>query len=312
MERQQGVDGAAKPGQDTITLDPSFLHRPRNRPTQEPMTASIEFALNHIVAPQLGAVEFFALARRLGLDKVEIRNDLAGVPISDGTPALATRREAQGQGVEILTINALQRFNEWTGRREAEARELARYAKECGAKALVLVPVNDPLFQPQDAVRLERLRVSLRGLRPILVEHGLRGFIEPLGFAISSLRSKREAVEAIDAVGGAETFLLVHDSFHHHLAGEATLFPERTGLAHISGVVDRALTLARLRDEHRVLVDEDDLLGNVAQIKALRAGGYAGVFSFEPFAASVQRAPDLGARLAASMSFISKRIEHER
>ena len=51
------------------------------------MSTSIEFALNHIAAPSLPADRFFALARELGLTKVEIRNDLAGVPMADGTPA---------------------------------------------------------------------------------------------------------------------------------------------------------------------------------------------------------------------------------
>ena len=42
-----------------------------------------------------------------------------------------------------------------------------------------------------------------------------------------------------------------------------------------------------MRDPHRVLVDRDDRLGNIAQMRALLAGGYAGPFSFEPFALSV-------------------------
>jgi 2-keto-myo-inositol isomerase len=272
------------------------------------MPTVIEFALNHIAAPSLGAARFFALAGELGLTKVEIRNDLAGVPLADGTPAREVRQAAQAQGVTILTINALQRFNEWSDRREAEARELARYAKACGARALVLVPVNDASFRPGDEKRLEGLREALRHLKPILVENGLKGFVEPLGFVISSLRSKREALDAIDASGGESVFLLVHDTFHHHLAGEAALFPERTGLCHISGVTERGLALTSLQDAHRVLVDEADILGNVAQIEALRAGGYRGVFSFEPFAESVQRASDLKAKLEASMGFIGRAI----
>jgi 2-keto-myo-inositol isomerase len=277
------------------------------------MSTSIEFALNHIAAPKLGsgragAERFFVLARELGLTKVEIRNDLAGVPMADGTPAQEVKQAAQTQGVTILTINALQRFNEWNKQREAEAHELARYAKACGAKALVLVPVNDASFRPADEKRLEGLRDAMRHLKPLLGENGLKGFVEPLGFAISSLRSKREAIDAIDAVGGESVFLLVHDTFHHHLAGKAELFPERTGLSHISGVTERGLALTSLQDAHRVLVDEADILGNVAQIKALRAGGYRGVFSFEPFAESVQRASDLKARLEASMGFIAREI----
>jgi 2-keto-myo-inositol isomerase len=272
------------------------------------MTISIEFALNHIAAPRLGCAEFFGLARKLGLGKVEIRNDLANVPILDGTKAETVRREAQAKGVKILSINALQRFNEWTKGREAEARELARYAKHCGAQALVLVPVNDASFRPGDQARLAGLRESLKNLLPILKARSLKGFVEPLGFAICSLRSKQEAIAAIDDVGGGDVFALVHDTFHHHLAGEASMFPQRTGLVHISGVDDRQLAVADMRDAHRVLVDGADVLGNLAQIEALRQGGYRGVFSFEPFAESVQQAQDIGAELAASMRFITERV----
>lgn len=37
---------------------------------------SIRFALNHMAAPSLAIGDFFALARSLGIDAVEIRNDL--------------------------------------------------------------------------------------------------------------------------------------------------------------------------------------------------------------------------------------------
>jgi 2-keto-myo-inositol isomerase len=268
---------------------------------------TIEFALNHMTAPRLRCAEFFALARELSLDKVEIRNDLSGVEIMDGTPARTVRQEAEASGIHILTINALQRFNAWSERRAAEARELARYARDCGAKALVLVPVNDASFRPDHQARLAGLRQALQGLMPILETTGLMGFVEPLGFGICSLRSKREAIDAIDEIGGGAVFRLVHDTFHHHLAGEAEMFPERTGLVHISGVTDRALAVADMRDADRVLVDEADRLGNVAQIKALHAGGYRGALSFEPFAESVQKAPDIALRLTASMRFVGER-----
>ena len=44
-------------------------------------------ALNHMVAPRLGHRAFFAMAKGLGVDQVEIRNDLSGVATLDGTPA---------------------------------------------------------------------------------------------------------------------------------------------------------------------------------------------------------------------------------
>ena len=73
------------------------------------------------------------------------------------------------------------------------------------------------------------------------------------------------------------------------------MFPEWTGLVHISGV-DDDLPLERLRDEHRVLVGADDVLGNLGQILALMEG-YDGPYAFEPFAASVHDAGDIGAAL---------------
>jgi 2-keto-myo-inositol isomerase len=36
----------------------------------------MQFALNHMVAPKLGYNAFFDLALRLGVDAVEIRNDI--------------------------------------------------------------------------------------------------------------------------------------------------------------------------------------------------------------------------------------------
>jgi 2-keto-myo-inositol isomerase len=272
------------------------------------MPAPIGFALNHIAAPRRDCASFFDLARRVGLDKVEIRNDLAGVPILDDTPASIVRHQAQSAGVRILTINALQRFNEWNEHRATEARELARHVRDCGAQALVLVPVNDAGYRPGERRLAERLREALRGLKPILADAGVLGFVEPLGFEKCSLRSKGEALAAIDDVDGAHVFQLVHDTFHHFLSGETEIYPRGTGLVHISGVDDHNLMVADMRDAHRVLVDEHDVLGNIAQIAALRAGGYGGVFSFEPFAARIQEAPDIERRLRDSMNLVTKRL----
>ncbi|GLS19483.1 hypothetical protein GCM10007874_25000 [Labrys miyagiensis] len=264
------------------------------------------FALNHMAAPNLRLAELFALAKALDITRVEIRNDLAGNAIIDGTPAGDVAEAAGRAGIEIISINALQRFNAWSPEREREAIELTDYAAASGARGLVLVPRNDGEGRG-DAERLPNLVTALTALKPILAQRGLIGLVEPLGFEICSLRRKSEAVAGIDAVDGADTFKLVHDTFHHHLAGEGAIFPERTGLVHISGVDDAAVTVGDMRDSHRVLVDGADRLGNLIQIRALRATGYAGPFSFEPFAESVQEldASQIREALAASMAFIT-------
>lgn len=261
---------------------------------------SLRFALNHMAAPQLKLADFFALTRSLGLDGVEIRNDLADQPLPD--PA-EVRRLAQAAGVKILTINALQKFNHWSEARAAEAKALADYCKACGAEALVLVAANDGTGRG-DNERVRNATESLRGLKPILKAAGITGLVECLGFEACSLRKKSEAVAAIDAADGRDTFKLTHDTFHHHLAGESAMFADRTGLVHISGVEDPAVSVSDMRDSHRVLVGPKDRLGNIVQIRALRAAGYTGPLSFEPFAAELRTLKDPARAIGTSMEFI--------
>ena len=63
-----------------------------------------------------------------------------------------------------------------------------------------------------------------------------------------------------------------------------------------------------MEDEHRILVDERDRLGNTEQIAALVAGGYGGPISFEVFAREVHDIDDPVAALGASMESIRARL----
>jgi 2-keto-myo-inositol isomerase len=255
-------------------------------------------------APDLPVDAFLDLASSLGISAIEVRNDLA-ISLESTAPA-DLRAKAERRGIRILSINALQRFNDWNDARGKEARALAAYASASGTQALVLVPTNDGSgLEP--GRRGPALRKALAELRPILEEHGILGFVEPLGFSTCSLRLKSEAADAIRSLGAERTFRLVHDTFHHHVAGEAAIFPDLTGLVHVSGVADRDVAVANLRDSHRVLVDGSDTIDNVGQVGALLDAGYAGPFSFEPFAASVHSAPDIAAALRSSMELVSSR-----
>ena len=273
---------------------------------------SMNFALNHITVPQLHFAQILDLATALGIEAVEIRNDLPGVEIADGTAAEAIRREAEARGVTILTINALYPFDVWNVELAEKARRLAAYARDCGAQALVMCPLNSREDERGPERRAADLRTSLTRLMPILHDHGVAGFVEPLGFLECSLRTKAAAVAAIEDVGGAETYKLVHDTFHHYLAAERACFPDRTGLVHISGVEDTGLPMAEIRDGHRVLVGAADIMDNAGQIAALRRLGYAGPFSFEPFATSVHKLPDPAGALHASIEFITRAVDTGR
>jgi 2-keto-myo-inositol isomerase len=263
----------------------------------------MKFSLNHMVAPKLGYAEFFDLASRLGINAVEIRNDIK-TSLMGNKNAKAIAKLAKDKGMTIINVNALQRWNQWSKAKSDEAKKLAEYTALTGAKNLILVPTNDTKFRPETNVRLDGIRVALDGLKAILKDHGLIGCVEPLGFEECSLRLKKEAIAAIDDVGGAKRFKVTHDTFHHFVAGEKDVFPERTGLIHVSGVTDTSYTRATMRDAQRELVNRSDMIDNRGQVHRMMAGGYTGYVSFEPFSKSVHDDKAIARSVARSMDYL--------
>ncbi len=272
------------------------------------MEPKIRFALNRICGSRMPFAAFAAMAQRLGIDAIELRNDLSAVELRDGTSPRAIAAIASDHGLHIRAINALQEFDQLTARRQSEASELACYAAEVGAQALVLCPTNSRHDKRDPHQRHDDLVHALHGLQPLLSGHGLMGLIEPLGFGESAVRRKSQAQRAIDAIGAQAPFALLHDTFHHYVAGDSDIFPARTGLVHVSGVEGMDLAVDQMRDPHRQLVGPQDRLGNVTQLLALFDGGYNGYVSFEPFADTIITAPDIEERLRASMAYLSAAV----
>jgi 2-keto-myo-inositol isomerase len=275
---------------------------------------AIPFSINRISAPRIPFATFAALAKRLGVQAIEIRNDLPEAEMVNGAKAADIGAAARAQGLTIRSINALQRFEQFDSKRLAEAHDMVAYAVACGAEALVLCPTNDLRDHRTPEQRHDDLVDALTQLKPLLDQAGLVGLVEPLGFEECAVRRKSQAVRAITQIGGGSTFKLVHDTFHHHLAGEALFYPEHTGLIHISGVEDTALSPAQMRDSHRVLVGQADRLGNAAQLNTLLNAGYTGYVSFEPFAEEIAAASeaDIAQQLAASMAYLTQAVAAER
>lgn len=272
------------------------------------MPPTLRFAINRICAPGLPLPAFAAMARRLGVDTIELRNDLAAVETRDGTRPEEIAATAGTHGLAIRSINALQRFDQFDAARDKEAAELLQYAAACGAQAIVLCPTNSLRDRRSAAQRHDDLVHALSGLLPMLQAHGVNGLIEPLGFAECAVRYKSQALRAMQALGSPAELALVHDTFHHHLAGDDKLFPACTGLVHLSGVDDPAVSVAAMRDSHRVLVGPQDRLGNIAQLRALLDASYKGVVSFEPFADAIITASDIEQQLARSMHYLSAAV----
>jgi 2-keto-myo-inositol isomerase len=260
------------------------------------------FALNHMTVARLSFRELVALSKQLGCVGIEVRNDLPQ-PLFDGMDPAEGGAHVRENGLRLLAVAEVKRFNDWSPDKEAEALALMRIARAAGAEAVSLIPRNDNLGMG-NGERQANLRVALKALKPMLEDHGLVGMVEPLGFEICALRYKSEAVEGIEAVSGTGRFKLVHDTFHHTLAHGGPMFPDHTGIVHISGVVDQQVSVADMRDPHRVLVTPGDRLGNVEQIAALQASGWTGPVSFEAFSPEVHAFADPAGELAKSIAVI--------
>lgn len=266
---------------------------------------SLRFALNRTCAPQMALPDFIALAKSVGVHAVEIRNDIEGREFADGTPAADVRARLSDAGLEVASVNALQRFNEWSPARAKEAEAIIAYAAALGAPGLVLCPVHNEDHGWTAAEAEKNLRDGLRNLRPILLDHGVTGYVEPLGMKGSTMKRQDMAVAAVSDVDGWDAYQLCYDTFQYFRCGDTQLFPERIGLAHMSGIARADLAPSDLVEPDRGLIFVGDRVGNIAQLRELRSAGYTGFVSMEPFSPAVQNDPDLTAHLRASLEYVS-------
>ena len=237
--------------------------------------------VNRKIAPGLSVNEFFGLVKGLGLNKVEIRNDMKSGSVTDGLGGEKIRDLARQYSLSIETINAVYPFNQLTDEVLEKTRGLLNDARETGAKALVLCPLNDGT-----AISNEQTVAALKTLAPLFAEYGVQGLVEPLGFPQSSLRSAALAQQLIKQAGAP--FKIVLDTFHHHLYEGAEqdfmggVDVNNIGLVHLSGVTDTRPT-AELTDEDRIMLSAEDLLKSRQQVQRLEEMGYTGIYAFEPF-----------------------------
>jgi 2-keto-myo-inositol isomerase len=255
------------------------------------------FALNRIACPSLGLEDFLRLTADLGLAKVELRNDIAGRDVIDGLPASKIAAMAERHGIEIITINALQKFNLKVVRAKAmeELERLLEKAATVRCRALVLCPNNDAGDSRDPQTRVSETVEALRFFGPSFMKRGMLGYVEPLGFPESSLSSAIVAMEAVKD-SGFTCYRVLYDTFHHYLGPDmrndfgSVYDVSNTGLIHVSGV-DSAISKDKYRDEHRVLPSPADHTSSREQVAQHVSLGYAGDISFEPFSPAVQRMP---------------------
>ena len=258
------------------------------------MIKKSKFSLNRIIYPKLKLENFFKFAKDLDLNKIELRNDLPGGKIIDGYTPGQLKKLSKKYGVEILTINALQKFNLGAILPDTikELKKLINLSLSIGCKAIVLCPNNDVNDKRNSREIFEETVKALKSFGPLFQDSGMQGYLEPLGFEECSLRSIVTAMKAIRE-SGYPVYKTVHDTFHHHIGPDTFDTIENdydisyTGLVHISGV-ECNISVEEYRDNHRVLVTKQDRLQTKEQIILLLKLGYKGNISFEPFSETIQ------------------------
>jgi len=253
------------------------------------------FSLNRIIYPDLNLEDFFKFTADLGLNKVELRNDLPGKGVIDTYSPEEIKDLLKKYGIEILTINALQKFNLGEVLQQAikELKELINLSLSIGCKAIVLCPNNDVNDRRNSKEFFKETVGALKSFAPLFEESNLLGYVEPLGFKESSLSSLVTAMNAIKEAG-CPNYKIVHDTFHHYIGPDTFDIIEDkynlsfTGLVHISGV-ESVIPTEQYRDNHRILVSVQDRLKSKEQIELLIKLGYNGDISLEPFAKEVQK-----------------------
>lgn len=253
-----------------------------------------KISLNRILFPVASLEDFFKIISDMGLNKVELRNDLPQIGIIDPYSPEQVKGLSEKYDIQILTINALQKFNLGAVLPKVleELKELIKLAVSIDCGAIVLVPNNDVDDKRGSEVMMKETVTALKAFGPLLEDSGILGYVEPLGFKQCSLRSKVTAIKAIQE-SGCRNYKIVHDTFHHHLGPDTNdIFKTNynifyTGLVHVSGV-ESDLPAHQYKDDHRVLISDRDHLKNLEQLELLLKLGYNGDISFEPFATEVQ------------------------
>ena len=269
----------------------------------------LPIGINHMTIPRASARRLLDVAKQLGAVGVELRNDLDR-PLFDGETPAEFGAEAQASGTRILALAEVKAFNQDTATKRDTAENLISTASVCGAEGVALIPHVAEATVPRPDQRTA-LRTALDVLRPVLESYSMIGLIEPLGFSNSSLRFKEDVVRVLDDMQRPACFKIVHDTFHHHLAGGGPGYADLTGIVHISGITDPAPAVDQMQDAHRVLVDADDRLGNIAQLSQLQEEGFAGPASFEAFSPEIHQFSDPTEALAGSIAFITAQLAAE-
>lgn len=197
------------------------------------------------------------------------------------------RRVLRRAGLPVATLNSVERvtFQDPSGH-ERMLQDFTRFclvASALGGATVIAVPSPKPRGMTQPAMEEETVRV-LRHLGAIAATHEVRVALEFLGFADCSVDTLDACWRVVQRVNRPNVGFIL-DTFHFYagnssLKSIAALDPRKLFMVHLNDVMPGPR--ARLHDARR-LYPGDGVLPLAPLLRALRAIGYAGLFSVEIF-----------------------------
>ncbi len=251
------------------------------------------FCLNRKVAPAISLDKTIPLVAQLGCHNLELRNDLYGNPdnhtILDHLEASKVKELLNSYDVNVKTINAIGNMDDPDKLDEnlASLSEMLEITKTINLGDVVFCPVRSNKDSRSAKKRFEDAVENVKQYSQVLSGYGVKGLVEPLGFADSTLRTPWEGQKIIDH-SGVDNFRLVADTFHYYLASVTkALFkkkvdPNYIGLVHLSAVFGDK-PIQELDDQDRYMLARDDVMHSAEWAKEFEKSGYTGLYAFEPF-----------------------------
>lgn len=248
---------------------------------------SPRFGLNGATTGPADLLTDIRAAQEAGYQGVEIRDSKLQPYLELDGSLYTLRKQLAESGLEVISLNALERSTLASGAARAEmqrrCRTLCEWAAGLDCPYVLAVPSFRPDAAPGTDVRTATI-ASLKDMGEIGYRYGVRIGFEFLGFAdcsVNTLAFAREIVESLNhpSVG------LVLDAFHFHVGGSTWgmldgLDPERLFVVHLDDAEDRPPH--SLTDAHRVLPG-DGVIPLRDLVRRLETLGYEGAYSIELF-----------------------------
>lgn len=263
------------------------------------MISTQRFCLNRKAAPSISLDQTIPSVSSLGINNIELRNDLYGAPdnasILDDIDNSKVKDLLKKNHVSVESINAIGNTDkrEMVDENLQSLTEMLDIAKGLDIKNVIFCPVRSTDDTRSSSQREDDAVANLQEYSKVLKQYGVNGLLEPLGFTDSTLRTPWGGQKVIEKTG-VENFKIVADTFHYYLANvnemdfHEKVNPDFIGLVHLSSVIAKK-NRDSLDDQDRYMLDNGDVMNSAKWAKIIEESGYRGLYAFEPFSDDLKK-----------------------